>query len=219
MKIRMEFSRFREKLTETAQTADFDYEFIDNDSEELSRLEGYLFPDTYEFYENENTVSVINKMLNNFEKRYTTAMRNLTEKNGKTIAEIVVLASLIEKEAMWESERTMISGVIYNRLNSPDRFPKLQIDATLMYVTGHKEALTADDLLIDSPYNTYLYDGLPPTAICNPGLNAILAAISPEPNEYYYYVADPETGGHVFSKTLDEHNAAVAAMRTKYNKN
>ena len=113
----------------------------------------------------------------------------------------------------------MIAGVIYNRLNAPDRFPKLQIDATLLYVTGHKENLTAEDLLIDSPYNTYLYDGLPPTAICNPGLNAMLAAISPEQNEYYYYVADPETGGHVFSKTVEEHNQAVAEMRKKYNKN
>ena len=127
-----------EEFLLTANTYDFSHKVLQNVPMEENRLEGYLFPDTYEFYENENTVSVINKMLNNFEKRYTTAMRNLTEKNGKTIAEIIVLASLIEKEAMWESERTMISGVIYNRLNSPDRFPKLQIDATLMYVTGHK---------------------------------------------------------------------------------
>ncbi len=203
----------------TANTYDFSHKVLQDVPMTENRLEGYLFPDTYEFYEGENTVSVINKMLNNFEKRYTKAMRNLTEKNGKTIAEIVVLASLIEREAMWESERTMIAGVIYNRLNAPDRFPKLQIDATLLYVTGHKENLTAEDLLIDSPYNTYLYDGLPPTAICNPGLNAMLAAISPEQNEYYYYVADPETGGHVFSKTVEEHNQAVAEMRKKYNKN
>ena len=207
------------EFIETANTYDFSHKVLEDVPMTENRLEGYLFPDTYEFYEDENTVSVVNKMLNNFEKRYTKAMRNLTEKNGKTIAEIVVLASLIEREAMWESERTMIAGVIYNRLNAPDRFPMLQIDATLLYVTGHKENLTAEDLLIDSPYNTYMYEGLPPTAICNPGLNALLAAISPEQNEYYYYVADPETGGHVFSKTVEEHNAAVAEMRKKYNKN
>jgi len=203
----------------TCNTYDFSHTVLEGVPMVENRLEGYLFPDTYEFYEGENTVSVVNKLLNNFEKRYTKAMRNLTAKNEKTIAEIVVLASLIEREAMWESERTMISGVIYNRLNSPELFPKLQIDATLMYVTGHKDALTAEDLLMDSPYNTYLYEGLPPTAICNPGLNALLAAISPEQNEYYYYVADPETGGHVFSKTLEEHNAAVAEMKKKYNNN
>ena len=201
----------------TANTYDFSHSVLKDLPFRENRLEGYLFPDTYQFYVNEKTVSVINKMLNNFEKRYTDAMRAITEKNGQTIDEILVMASLIEKEAKWASERTMIAGVIYNRLNAPDRFPKLQIDATLLYVTGHKDKLTAEDLLIDSPYNTYLYEGLPPTAICNPGLNAILAAISPEANNYYYYVADPETGGHVFSRTLAEHNQAVANMNKKYN--
>lgn len=199
----------------TANTYDFAHEVLQDVPIEDNRLEGYLFPDTYDFYVNENTVSVINKMLNNFEKRYTDAMRDLTEKKGKTIAEIVNIASLIEKEAQWESERAVISGVIYNRINAPDRFPRLQIDATLMYVTGHKDALTAEDLATDSPYNTYTHEGLPPTAICNPGLPSILAAISPEKHSYYYYVANPETGGHVFSKTLSEHNAAVAKMNNK----
>lgn len=201
----------------TANTYEFSHEVLKDVPMTENRLEGYLFPDTYQFYVNEKTVSVINKMLNNFEKRYTDAMRAITEKNGQTIGEILVIASLIEKEAKWESERTIIAGVIYNRLNAPDRFPKLQIDATLLYVIGHKDTISAEDLLTDSPYNTYLYEGLPPTAICNPGLNAILAAISPEENGYYYYVADPETGGHVFSRTLAEHNQAVANMKNKYN--
>ena len=201
----------------TANTYEFAHQVLKDVPFRENRLEGYLFPDTYQFYVNEKTVSVINKMLNNFEKRYTDAMRAITEKNGQTIDEILVIASLIEKEAKWASERTMIAGVIYNRLNAPDRFPKLQIDATLLYVIGHKDTITAEDLLTDSPYNTYLYEGLPPTAICNPGLNAILAAISPEKNNYYYYVADPVTGGHVFSKTLAEHNQAVADMNKKYN--
>ncbi len=199
----------------TANTYDFSHTVLKDVPMTENRLEGYLFPDTYDFYVNENTVSVINKMLNNFEKRYTKAMRELTEKNGKTIAEIVVVASLIEREAQLASERATIAGVIYNRLADKANFPKLQIDAALMYVTGHKEALTAEDLLIDSPYNTYLNEGLPPTAICNPGLPSILAAIDPEAHEYYYYVADPETGAHVFSKTLAEHNAAVAKMNKK----
>lgn len=199
----------------TANTYAFAHEVLKEVPMEENRLEGYLFPDTYDFYVNENTVSVINKMLNNFERKYTEAMRELTAENGQTIAEIVLIASLVEKEAQWDSERTVIAGVIYNRLKAKDRFPKLQIDATLMYVTGHKDALTVEDLAIDSPYNTYTHNGLPPTAICNPGLPSILAAISPEKNSYYYYVANPETGGHVFSKTLSEHNANVAKMNKK----
>lgn len=180
-----------------------------------NRLEGYLFPDTYEFYTNSDnindrghTIDVINKMLNNFVKKYTQAMRNLTEANGKTIAEVVNVASLVEKEAKKEDERTIIAGVIYNRLNS-NSFPYLQVDPTILYVIGHKEALTVEDLQIDSPYNTYNHEGLPPTAICNPGVACLMAAIQPEHHNYYYYVAKPD-GSHIFSRTLDEHNRAVA---------
>ncbi len=180
-----------------------------------NRLEGYLFPDTYEFYttsdninQRSHTIDVINKMLNNFVKKYTTPMRNLTEARGMTIAEVVNVASLVEKECKVDEERTMIAGVIYNRLKSSS-FPFLQIDPTILYVTGHKEALTAEDLLIDSPYNTYTHEGLPPTAICNPGVACMMAAIQPENHNYYYYVAKPD-GSHIFSRTLEEHNRAVA---------
>lgn len=180
-----------------------------------NRLEGYLFPDTYEFYtvsdninQKSHTVDVVNKMLNNFVKKYTTAMRNLTDASGRTIAQVVNVASLVEKEAKVDDERTVIAGVIYNRLKSSN-FPYLQVDPTILYVTGHKEALTAEDLLIDSPYNTYTHEGLPPTAICNPGVACMMAAIKPESHNYYYYVAKPD-GSHVFSRTLEEHNRAVA---------
>ena len=199
----------------TANTYDFAHELLKDVPLEDNRLEGYLFPDTYDFYVNENTVSVINKMLNNFEKKYTQAMRDMTREKGKSTREIIIIASLIEKEARWESERAVISGVIYNRLKAKDKFPRLQIDATVMYVTGHKDKLTAEDLATDSPYNTYMYSGLPPTAICNPGLPSILAAIAPESNGYYYYVVNPETGGHLFAKTLSEHNANVQKMSNK----
>ena len=140
-------------------------------------------------------------------------MRNLTEANGLTIAEVVKVASLVEKEAKLADERTTIAGVIYNRLHSSS-FPYLQIDATIMYATGHKDTLTADDLKIDSPYNTYTHEGLPPTAICNPGVSCLMAAIQPEKTRYYYYVADTD-GSHIFSRTLDEHNRAVAKVAAK----
>lgn len=183
-----------------------------------NRLEGYLFPDTYNFYTNyekpdaardkAHTVDVVNKMLNNFVKKYTKAMRNLTEARGMTIADVVKVASLIEKEAKLSEERTTISGVIYNRLESSS-FPYLQIDASILYVTGHKEALTAEDLTIDSPYNLYTHEGLPPTAICNPGVACMMAAIQPENHKYYYYVAKPD-GGHLFAKNKDAHNRNIA---------
>ncbi len=176
-----------------------------------NRLEGYLFPDTYDFYANNDKVNdeahavdVINKMLNNFVNKYTKAMRNLTEARGTTIAEVIKVASLIEKEAKVDSERTTIAGVIYNRLNS-DNFPYLQIDASILYATGHKEKLTAEDLQIDSPYNLHTNSGLPPTAICNPGVACMMAAIQPEEHKYYYYVAKPD-GSHLFNRNLDGHN-------------
>ncbi len=176
-----------------------------------NRLEGYLFPDTYDFYANSekvnaeaHAVDVINKMLNNFVNKYTKAMRNLTEAKGMTIADVVKVASLVEKEAKMDGERTTIAGVIYNRLNS-DNFPYLQIDASILYATGHKEQLTAEDLQIDSPYNLHTNSGLPPTAICNPGVACMMAAIQPENHKYYYYVAKPD-GSHLFNRNLDGHN-------------
>ncbi len=198
---------------ETANTYDFSHEMLEDVPMVENRLEGYLFPDTYEFYVSDKPVNVINKMLNNFVDRYTDEMIKLTEENGMTIAEVVNIASLIERECKIADEQTRISGVIHNRLDHSDQFPYLDIDATLLYAIGHKENLTAEDLATDTPYNTRLYKGLPPTAICNPGIGAMLAAISPEEHDYYYYVANPETGAHVFSRTLDEHNAAVAEMK------
>jgi len=200
------------EFTETANTYPFAHEVLKDVPIKENRLEGYLFPDTYEFYKNEKPKYVLNKMLNNFENRYTDEMRTMTSEAGMSVAEVVNIASLIEKEAKLDEDRTMISGVIHNRLDSTS-LRKLQVDAALLYVVGHKEALTNEDLALDSPYNTYLYEGLPPTAICNPGIKSLLAAISPKKHKYYYYVVNPETGGHVFSKTAEEHAAAVAQMK------
>ena len=129
------------------------------------------------------------------------------EKNDMSIKDAVIIASLIEREAKLSSEQATISGVIQNRLSSKD-YPKLQIDATIQYILGHKGALTNEDLKIDSPYNTYLYDGLPPGAIANPGLDALTAAVNPEKHDYYFYVAKPD-GSHIFSKTYNEHLKAI----------
>ncbi len=196
-----------EDLWKAIREADFDYDFIQVLKKgEDTRLEGYLFPDTYEFYINDKAETVLNKFLSNFNKKLTDEMREDLKEKDMTIAELVNIASLVEREAKHDNERAIISSVIQNRLAKPGSFPKLQIDATVQYLTGRVP--TADDLKIDSPYNTYLYEGLPPTAIANPGLESLEAALYPEETKYYYYVARDD-GTHIFSKTLDEHNAAI----------
>lgn len=200
-------------FVETANTYDYSHDFLKDVPMVENRLEGYLFPDTYEFYISDKPVNVINKMLNNFDKKYSKEMLQLTEEAGFTVADIVNIASMIEKEAQKANERTVISGVIHNRLNNSDAFPYLNIDATVMYAIGHKEKLTSADMETDTPYNTYKYSGLPPTAICNPGIASIVAAISPEEHGYYYYVAEKD-GSHIFSRTYDEHQAAIRSVQT-----
>ena len=204
-----------EAFWEVVNTYDFAHDMLKDVPMVENRLEGYLFPDTYDFYANsskiddvDHAIDVVNKMLNNFVKKYTKPMRNLTEAQGMTIADVVKVASLIEKEAQKDNERTVIGGVIYNRLKS-DNYPFLQIDASILYAVGHKEQLTAEDLQIDSPYNLHTNSGLPPTAICNPGIECLMAAIQPDEHKYYYYVAKPD-GSHIFSKNLEAHNKAKA---------
>ena len=129
---------------------------------------------------------------------------------------VVIMASLVEKEAKLATERATISGVIYNRLKNKANFPYLQIDATVLYALNKTDALTEEDLKVESPYNTYVTEGLPPTAICSPGVSCLLAAILPEEHRYYYYVVDINSeikGQHIFSKTLAEHNNAIANMK------
>ncbi len=205
-----------EEFIKTCNSYAFKHEFLQDVPMVENRLEGFLFPDTYQFYVNESPIQAANKMLNNFDRRYTKEMREYTEKAGLTIQEVVILASLVEKEAKLATERATIAGVIYNRLENRANFPYLQIDATVLYALNKTEALTEEDLQVDSPYNTYKVNGLPPTAISNPGISCLLAAIIPEEHKYYYYVVDINSeieGKHIFSKTLAEHNNAIANMK------
>ena len=177
-------------------------------------LEGFLFPDTYEFYKNSSPREVLEKMLNNFQVKFTEEMRgqmdalnaNVVTGGGYSVREVVIVASLIEKEAAAASESPMIAGVIYNRLFRWDGTPAyLNIDAALVYAQdGANETI---DTGIDSLYNTYTHMGLTPTPIANPGLASIQAALNPASHDYYYYVLNPATGMHQFSTTYDEHEA------------
>ena len=189
-------------------------------------LEGYLFPDTYEFYVGDDAERVLEKMLDDFEYRFSedmiAAIDTLNERLAKmmrshgygddyieehkmTVREVVIVASLIEKETANNKESFKIASVIYNRLTNQAEYPYLNIDAALLYALGHKEYLTNEDLQVDSPYNTYTHKGLVPGPITNPGLNSMKAALVPEDTGYHFYALDPAKGEHHFSKTYAEH--------------
>ena len=197
-------------------------------------LEGFLFPDTYDFYENSTPRAALEKMLDGFEYRVNEKMREqipvlnerLTEmmrKNGNseefiadnqfTIRDVVNVASLIEKETASNQESYRIASVIYNRLFNWGNTPRLlNIDATIIYALGGKTDLTSEDMTVDSPYNTYINAGLTPGPIANPGLASMEAALNPENTAYYYYVLDPNSGVHQFSKTLAEHEKKIKQL-------
>ena len=187
-----------DELKQSADTYDFDYDFLQDVPMQENRLEGYLFPDTYEFYVGETPVNALDKMLSNFDTRLTEAFRERAAELDMSIADVINIASLIEKEAAVDSERATIASVINNRLAEDDY---LQIDATIQYfLPVRKEYLTTADTKIDNPYNTYMYKGLPPGPICSPGLASIKAALYPDDTNYYYYALNIE-GTHNFFKT------------------
>lgn len=193
-------------LTEAAQTADFDYSFIDNDSEELSRLEGYLFPDTYDFYVNENPENALNRLIKNFNSKIDDELLAAAEARGYDLQKIVTIASLIERETSG-GDQSRIASVIYNRLDGPGdkagTYGMLQIDASVLYgLPDHEGAITQADLQTDTPYNLYIHAGLPPTPIANPGWNAIDAALEPAETGYYYYALGKD-GEHHFFETYN----------------
>ena len=198
-----------ENLLEAAKTASFSYEYINNNSEDISRLEGYLFPDTYDFYLNEKPANAINRLIKNFDSKLDDDLLARAEARGYDLKKIITIASLIEKETDG-TDQAKIASVIYNRLEgSGDKggtYGLLQIDAALLYaLPDHEVPITNADKQTDSKYNLYKYAGLPPTPIANPGLAAIEAALEPDTTDYYYYALGKD-GKHHFSKTLQEHN-------------
>jgi UPF0755 protein len=169
-------------------------------------LEGYLFPDTYYFPIDVSGKEVAKIMRENFEKKISPYKEEI-EKSGRSLHEIITMASLLEKEVKTKEEKEIVAGILWKRLKYG--IP-LQVDATITYITGKKTTrISKEDLQIDSPYNTYKYKGLPPGPICNPGLESILAALYPKDSDYWYYLSTPE-GKTLFFKTLKEHNLAKA---------
>lgn len=167
--------------------------------ENVESLEGFLYPDTY-FFEKENLTKNLELMLTNFNKKFEEAYKNYNGNLNKY--DILKLASIVEKEAQIPNEKPLIAGVFINRLNLN---MLLQADPTLKYILPNAGyTLTSKELETDSPYNSYKYPGLPPTPICNPGIESIKAVINFENTDYLYFVAKGD-GTHLFAKTFDEH--------------
>ncbi|MCI5992725.1 MAG: endolytic transglycosylase MltG [Clostridiales bacterium] len=222
-----------DELEQTAANYQFDYAFLRGlEYGSKTRLEGYLFPDTYEFYVNDKPENVIDKFLRNFDNKLTDQMyedvaalndrlREKMQASGFTDTEIanaeltmhdvIIVASLVEKETAKTSESATIASVIYNRLCSK-LYPCLQIDATIQYALGErKEVLSDADKYVISPYNTYTNAGLPAGPIANPGINSIRAALYPADTDYYFYALGTN-GVHHFSTTYYEHQDFLAEM-------
>lgn len=170
-------------------------------------LEGFLFPDTYNFNKSWSSREIVEKILENFDEKISSDLLLEINRQGKNIFDIVVMASIIEKEVGTNEDKKLISGILWKRLNIG---MPLQADATIVYASGKKNGyVTLEDLKIQSPYNTYLHTGLPAGPISNPGLESIIAAIYPQSSDFWYYLSK-SSGETVFSKTLDEHNRSKA---------
>lgn len=177
-------------------------EFL-NDLPVNSDLEGFLFPDTYRIFADAEAEDIIIKMLDNFDKKLTTEMREDIKNQGQTIYEIITMASVIEKEVKKAEDMKVVSGIFWNRIKNGQ---PLESCATLAYILGvNKKQYTLEDTEIISPYNTYKNKGLPPGPICNPGLNAINAAINPINTSYNYFLNRFDNGETIFSSTYEEH--------------
>jgi len=204
-----------EEFLTAANTYDFQYNFLQSvPASRENRLEGYLFPDTYFVSENPTASEIIDKMLYRFSEMYDWECEARAAELGLTTDQVIIIASLIEKEIKRDNERDLASSVIYNRL---DAGMNLQIDSTVIYALGeNKDRLFEEDLQIKSPYNTYQNSGLPIGPIGNPGKFSIDAALFPADTNYLYYVvSDAETGEHFFTRSYDEFLNAKA----RYNQN
>ncbi|MBN2087774.1 endolytic transglycosylase MltG [Candidatus Peregrinibacteria bacterium] len=192
-----------EEFIECTKTCEFDFDFIPEDY-----LEGYLYPDTY-FVESANFSSegLISRMISTFENKLDDEDWEAISKSEKSLEEIIIMASIVEREERSSSERATVAGILWNRF---DAGIGLGADATVLYALGRtKGGLTYQDLQVNSPYNTRKYRGLPPTPICNPSISSIRAALYPKKTNYWYYLHDSDGGVH-YAETLDGHNANKA---------
>lgn len=184
----------------------YDYRFLDSLPERENRLEGYLFPATYEFVPGTSAQEIVNTMLKSFNEVFTDEYYTRAKEVNVTVDEVITMASIVERETNAEGERRKVAGVFYNRLNS--NMP-LQSCATVQYILGeNKPVLSESDTQIDSPYNTYKNTGLPVGPIASPGEECIKAALYPEKTDAFYFLLGAD-GEHIFSEKYEDHLKAM----------
>ena len=197
-----------EDLAKTAANYHFDYDFLEDlDYGSENRLEGFLFPDTYEFYLTDDPENVLDKFLANFDERIDENMEAKISSIGYNVREILAIASMLQEEAAVPEEMPIISSLLYNRLNS-ESLRLLQMDSTVFYAA--EQMGTSFDTKLDNPYNTYVYPGLPVGPIDNPGIDAIEAALNPDDTNYYYFATGTDGFNHFYSD-WDEFEAFLAS--------
>jgi len=208
----------REGFVEAINEYEYEYWFV-KELTEISpnrkyRLEGYLYPDTYDFYKDWEETVIISRFLANFDKKFSKEYRESCAEQGYTVDDVVNLASIIQMEAKYSDEYAVVSSVLHNRLNNVTVFNRrLDCDATIQYTFDERKPVMEEgDTAIDTPYNTYLYGGLPPGPISNPVMSAVDAALFPDDTNYCYFIAQ-RNGRLRFAKTLNEHNANVADIK------
>ncbi|MGM0445820.1 MAG: endolytic transglycosylase MltG [Bacillota bacterium] len=191
----------------------FEHDFLPEKNEKMTyRIEGYLYPETYSVPFGYNAFETIELLLSSFENDVVETIEENEITEEYSLHEIITIASLIEEEARFDHEKPIIASVIYNRLNQDMR---LQIDATVQYVLEEKkERLLYKDLEVESFYNTYQNDGLPPGPICSPGIVSIKAALNPDETDYLFYFA-LENGEHVFTRSYDQHIQKQREMKNE----
>jgi UPF0755 protein len=186
------------------------YGFLITDREKrFYPLEGYIFPDTYEFFKNENVSSVLKKFLRNTSSKLNDDIKSQADKLGLTLDELITFASIVQKESGGSAEAGKVASVLHNRLNNPS-FLKLQCDACSLYLKKYIKPYT-DETSYDTyceDYNTYMIKGLPVGAICNPGMASINAVLNPEDTDYYFFVTDSDNIYH-YAETWEEHQSNV----------
>lgn len=215
----------KEDYVKAINEDEYDYWFVKElddakvmeNGERFYKLDGYLFPDTYEFYNASSAHTVINKMLQRFDEVYTDVFKQRAKEVGFTTDQAVILASIIEKEAGHSSDFRNVSSVFHNRLNNSATFPRFESDATAVYavthITGERpEEVTHETISYDSPYNTYLYNSFPPGPIANPGLNALKYSVFPAETNYYFFVSS-SSGTTLFATSKWEHDQNVASLK------
>lgn len=211
----------REGFVKAINETDYNYRFI-NELEEkegrIYRLEGYLFPDTYNFYSDATEAQAINKLLSNFDSKFTDEYYDRCAELNMSVNDVITLASMIEKEARYHDELGDVSSVFHNRLRYKSTFPYLESDATVIYAIAHDrgsrpETVTGEDMKYESPYNTYTNKGLPPGPIANPGFNSIKYALYPNDTNYFYFVSN-SNGRMLFATTYAGHLKNIETARS-----